>query len=158
VLPPLLRLPDEAAYRRHYVQQYCNSAIETHDGIRTHFKPRTFGHAFYESTKRDGVKDVFSRERAERMNWIAATLSDPVAIRCQGWIARRRSNDPARRVELLHGDFVVVLGFRLNRKGALKANFITCYRADINIGRIRASPPWTKQDCLDALRQKRIGR
>jgi len=149
--PPLLRLPDEAAYRRHYVRRYCKEGITTHDGIRTYFHQGAFDHAFYESPDRDGAKDVFSRMRAERMDWIGATLANSEAIRYQGWTAKN-GYDPARRVDLLYEEFMVVLRFGLNRNGALKANFITCYRADNSIGKIRTSPLWTKANCLDALR------
>lgn len=151
-LPPLLRLPDEAAYRQHFVDTYCRGAIETHDGIRVFFRQRQFNHAFYESTNRDGIKDAFSRMRAERMNWINATLTDPAAIRYQGWVAKTRSYDPARRVDLLYEDFVVVLALGLNRDGTLRANFITCYQADNSASKIRTSPLWTRADCIQALR------
>jgi hypothetical protein len=126
--------------------------IKTHDGIRVFFQQEKFGHAFYESTNRDGAKNAFSRVRAERMNWIEATLTDPAAIRYQRWVARTRSYDPARRVDLLYEDFVVVLAMGLNRAGALRANFITCFQADNSIGKIRTSPLWTREACLYALR------
>lgn len=151
-LPPLLHLADAAAYRQHFVSRYCRQAIHTHDGIRVYFRQDQFGHAFYESTNRDGAKDVFSQVRAERMEWIGATLGNPAAIRYQGWDARGRRYDPARRVDLLFEDFVVVLGLGLNRDDALRANFVTCYQADNSIGKIRTSPLWTREDCLNALR------
>lgn len=151
-LPPLLRLADEAAYRDHFVSTYCRGVIETHDGIRVFFQQEKFGHAFYESTNRDGIKDAFSWVRAERMNWIGATLTDPAAIRYQGWIARTRSYDAARRVDLLYDDFVVVLSLGLTRDGGLRANFITCYQADNSVTKIKVSPQWTREDCLKALR------
>jgi hypothetical protein len=151
-LPPLLQLPDEAAYRQHFVSAYCRGAIETHDGIRVFFRQHQFDHAFYESTNRDGAKDAFSWVRAERMNWIDATLTDQAAIRYQGWVAKTRTYDPARRVDLLYEDFVVVLALGLNRGGALRANFVTCYQANNSMGKIRTSPLWTREDCLNALR------
>lgn len=151
-LPPLLRLPDVAAYRQHFVHTYCRGVVETHDGIRVFFQQEKFDHAFYESTNRDGAKNAFSWVRAERMNWISATLTDAAAIRYQGWVAKTRSYDPARRVDLLHEDFVVVLGLGLNRDGALRANFITCYQADNSVAKIRTSPLWTREVCLNALR------
>jgi len=131
--------------------------MKTYDGIRVFFSIDTFDHAFFESSNRDGAKDAFSLVRAERMDWISETLSDPVAARYQGWIKRTRSYDPARRVELLYGDFAVVLGLRLNRDNELKANFITCYDANNSAGKIRTSPLWTTETCLEALRKK-IGR
>lgn len=150
-LPPLLQLTDEAAYRDHFVYTYCRRVIETHDGIRVFFQQEKFGHAFYESTNRDGKKDTFSRVRAERMNWISATLTDSAAIRYQGWIARTRSYDAARRVDLLHEDFVVVISLGLTRDGGLRANFITCYQADNSLAKIKVSPLWTREACLKAL-------
>jgi hypothetical protein len=150
--PPLLHLPDEAAYRQYFVGTYCSGAIETHDGIRVFFRQHQFDHAFYESTNRDGIKDSFSRVRAERMNWIDATLTDPAAIRYQGWVAKTRSYDPARRVDLLYEDFVVVLALGFNRDRTLRANFITCYQADNSVAKIRNSPLWTRADCIQALR------
>lgn len=151
-LPPLLQLPDVAAYRQHFVDTYCRGVIKTHDGIRVFFKQDKFDHAFYESTNRDGTKNAFSWVRAERMNWIDATLRNPTAVRYQGWIARTRSYDPARRVDLLYEDFVVVLGLGLNRDRALRANFITCYQADNSVAKVRTSPLWTREACLNALR------
>lgn len=150
--PPLLQLPNVAAYRQHFVDTYCRGVIETHDGIRVFFQQDKFDHAFYESTNRDGAKDVFSRVRAERMSWIGTTLSDPAAVRYQGWVKRTRSYDPARRVDLLYEDFVVVLGLGLNRAGMLRASFVTCYRADNSVAKIRTSPLWTREACLNALR------
>jgi len=151
-LPPLLQLSDEAAYRQHFVHTYCRGAFETHDGIRVFFRQNQFAHAFYESPNRDGAKDAFSQGRAERMDWIAATLSDPTAVRYQGWVANKRRYDPARRVDLLYEDFVVVLALGLNGAGTLRANFVTCFQADNSVGKIRTSPLWTREDCLNALR------
>lgn len=151
-VPPLLHLPDENAYRQHFVRHYCRSMIQTHDGIRVFFHQDRFGHAFFESTNRDGIKDAFSQVRAERMDWIRATLADPSAVRYQGWDSKNRCYDPGRRVDLVYEDFVVVLVLGLKRDGTLKANFITCYQADNSIGKIRRSPLWTAGDCLNALR------
>jgi len=150
--PPLLHLPDEHAYRQHYVSQYCRSVIETHDEIRVYFRQAQFDHAFYESSNRDGAKDVFSTVRAERMAWIGATLVDPAAIRYQGWDGKKGCYSPARRVDLLYEDFVVVLGLGLRKDGNLRANFITCFQADNSIAKIRQSPLWTPGDCINALR------
>ena len=40
----------------------------------------------------------------------------------------------------------------LNRAGALRANFITCFQADNSNGKIRTSPLWSREACLNALR------
>lgn len=151
-MPPLLQLADEAAYRQHFEQHYCRAVITTHDGIRVYFKATDFGHAFFESTLRNGVKDTaLSPARAERMDWIAATLSDPAAVRFQGWDGKKHKYDPTRCVSVVHGDFVVVLRLSKKADGTLKANFVTCYDANNSIGKIRQSPLWNKQDCLNAL-------
>ena len=151
-IPPLLCLPDEAAYRQYFIDTYCRQVIVTHDGIRVYFRQDQFSHAFYESHNRDGKKDVFSLARAQRMDWIGATLVDPSSVRYQGWITRRRTYDPARRTELLYEEFIVVLRLGLNRDGALRAEFITCFQAENSIGKIRRSPLWTVESCLDTLR------
>jgi hypothetical protein len=86
VAPPLLILPTDADYRQHYEQHYCRAVIMTHDAIRVFFRPDRFSHAFYESPLRDGIKaKILSPDRAQRMNWIAATLTNPAADRFQGW-------------------------------------------------------------------------
>jgi hypothetical protein len=90
VMPPLLNLANEAAYRAHYERTCCRAAIVTHDGIRVYFSKDRFGHAFFESTDRRGNKDLFSIARAERMDWIAAALADPAAICYQGWNSKSR--------------------------------------------------------------------
>jgi hypothetical protein len=150
-MPPFLTLDDKAAYRAHFETYYCRAVIRTHDGIRVYFGLDDFGHAFFESSGRRGEKDVFSIVRAQRMNWIAAALADPSAPRFQGWNSRSKRYDPTRRVTVIMGDFVVVIALGRRRDGRLKANFVTCYQADNSIAKIRASPPWSLEDCLNAL-------
>lgn len=147
--PPLLHLADEAAYRQHYVANYCTGAIMTHDGIPVYFDPWKFGHAFFETviTK----DDTFSPIRAQRMDWIRLTLQDAGADRFQGWNKATKTYEPHRRVEVVHEDFVVVLQISRKRNGRLKAKFVTCYQADNSIGLIRQSPQWSRQDCENAL-------
>ncbi len=155
-MTPLITLLDEAAYRRHFEQSYCRGAVATHDGIRVYFKKSTFDHAFYESSKRDGVKDTFSLVRAQRLDWISETLTNPGATRYQGYVRKTRSYDPTRCVGVVLEDFVVVLALSLRTDGQLKGEFVTCYQADNSIGKIRKSPLWDKALCLAEL-QKRIG-
>lgn len=151
-MPPLLRLPDQAAYRAHYERTLCRGGIATHDGIPVFFRKEEFDHAFFESSTRRGEKDVFSLVRAERMDWIAAALADPGAQVYQGWLKRERRYDPTRRVAVVIGDFVVIIALGKRRDGHLKAQFVTCYRADNSIGKILRAPLWTREDCLNALR------
>jgi len=40
----------------------------------------------YESSMRNNVKDMFSKERSARIDWIKATLENPAADIYQGWI------------------------------------------------------------------------
>lgn len=151
-MPPLLKLPDQSAYRAHYERTLCRGGIVTHDRIPVFFQREEFDHAFFESSTRRGENDVFSLVRAERMDWIAAALADPGAQRFQGWLKRERRHDPTRRVTVVMGDFVVIIALSKRRDGLLKAKFITCYRADNSIGKILGAPLWTREECLIAMR------
>lgn len=153
---PLVVLPDEAAYRQHFVRAYCRGGVTTHDGIRVFFDRSTFEHAFYESSRRDGIKDTFSLDRAQRLDWILETLTNPAASRYQGYLRKTRTYDPTRCVGVVLEDFVVVLGLGLRSDGQLKGKFVTCYKADNSIGKIRQSPLWDQALCLAEL-QKRVG-
>lgn len=153
-LPPLVYYRTVAEYREHYERKYCRGNIQTFDGIRVHFSPDRFEHVFYESSTRDGRKDSFSYTRAQRIDWIEATLSHPNADLFQGWDKRRRWYDARRRVAVVYENFVVVVVMGLKNDGRLKANFVTCYQADNSIGKIRNSPVWTREGCLRALKRK----
>lgn len=150
-MPPLLVLADEAAYRAHFVQSLCRAVISTHDGIRVYFKPDTFDHAFFESSDRRGADDVFSTSRAERMDWIAAALADPNALCVQGWDHSKQRYSPKRRVTVIVQDFVIVLQLSTKRNGTLKANFVTCFKAENSAVKIRQAPRWTREDYDNAL-------
>ena len=140
--PPLLKLPDEAAYRAHFLAKYCQGPITTFDGIKVWFRNDKFDHDFFESSNRDDVKDVFSPMRAERMDWIEATLADPTAILKQGWIKREQRHDSGRRVAIVKGNYVVVIA--MNRRNPRKANFVTAFVADSpkTYNEIMGSPAW----------------
>ncbi len=149
-LPPLLHYETEAEYRDHYRRVYCRGVIETHDGIRVYFQPQRFEHAFYEGRG----KYRFSPTRAQRLDWIGATLAHPEAVLYQGWDNKRRRYVPARRVSVAYEDFVVVVELSLGRNEVLKGKFITCYQADNSIDKIRRSPPWDRELCLRVLRDR----
>lgn len=152
-MPPLLVLATDVDYRRHYERNYCRAVVTTHDGIRVFFNADRFEHAFFESTLRNGVKDtLLSAARVQRMDWIAATLADPSAVRFQGWDKKRGRYDPTHCVNVVFEDFIVVLRLSLRADGTLKANFVTCYQADNSIGKIRTSPFWNREGCVNALR------
>jgi len=150
-LPPYLMLDGEAAYQQHFTDNYVRADVRTHHGVRVHFKAAHFGHAFFESTQRNGVKDQFSQDRSQRMDWIIHTLRDPDADWYQGWIRAKKTYDTTRSVAVACGDFVVVLKFRAKRDGQVVADFVTCYFADNSIGKIRQSPVWDLNDCKNAL-------
>lgn len=150
-LPPLVHYATVAEYRSHYERVYCRGDIQTFDGIRVYFGTDKFGHMFYESTARDGSKDVFSPVRAQRIDWIKATLEHPQAALFEGWDKTSRQYDATRRVAVVYEDFVVVVAMGLKQDGSLKANFVTCYQADNSIRKIRSSPAWSRAACLSLL-------
>lgn len=150
-LPPLVHYATVGEYRSHYEDVYCRGNIQTFDDIRVHFGASKFGHVFYESTARDGRKDAFSPVRAQRLDWIKATLEHPKASLFAGWDKASRQYDATRRVAVVYEDFVVVVAMGLKRDGSLKANFVTCYQADNSIGKIRRSPAWSRTECLRRL-------
>lgn len=141
VYPPLLSLADEAAYRSHFENLYCRGAVVTHDGMTVRFRKTDFDHCFFESTRRDRVKDKFSDIRAERMEWIAVALQDAAAQRFQGWDRDTRKYDKNRRVTLVCGNYVVVIGI----SSPTSARFITAYVADTpsTLAKLKTSPKWT---------------
>jgi hypothetical protein len=139
--PPLLKLPDEGAYRARFESIYCTGAVTTFDGITVRFQKRDFDHCFFESSQRNRIKDTFSSLRAERLDWIAVALQDATADRFQGWDRDSKTYDKSRRVTLVCGDYVVVIALT----SAVLARFITAYVADTpsTLARLKTSPKWT---------------
>ena len=88
------------------------------------------------------------------MEWIRATLENADSDLFQGWDKHKRRYDPGRRVCVVYEDFVVILQMLLKANGELKAEFVTCYQADNSIGKIKRSPKWSKENCLEALKKK----
>lgn len=152
MLPPFVAYDTLKEYKNHFEETYCKTPTLTFDGIKVFFSKDKFEHAFFESTKRNGVKDTFSDERAKRIDWIKATLENPKADLYQGWDKDSKTYFPHRRVSVVFGDFAVIIGLSLNKSGELKGNFITCYEANNSIGKIRTSPVWDKQKYLDYLK------
>lgn len=141
-LPPLVHYSTEMEYRVHFERVYCSEPIITFDGIYVMFSKTRFDHCFFESSRRDGSKDRFSLVRAERIDWIKATLQHPEAELYQGWDKAKRRHDPTHRVSVVYGDYVVVIRVRKKMGGKLTAEFRTAYVADNSIGKIRSSPKW----------------
>ena len=132
-LPPLLEYDSVKEYKKHYERVYQRGDIRTFDGIRVYFRPQKFGHAFYEnSQRRKGPKDEFSPDRAQRMDWIKATLENPDAKLYQGWNKDTKCYDEDRRVSVVYEDFVVVVELSFNQKGELIRP--TGYREWIYVG------------------------
>lgn len=151
----LLHLPSEAAYRAHYVQAFTGRPhnFATASGtVPVYFSRDQFDHAFFESMNRNGVKDQFSKVRAERMNHITTALSDRTLERRAGWDSRRQRHDHVRCVTVTLGDFVIVIRLGMTQSEQLKGNFVTCYVADNSIGKIRRSPSWDEGQCLKTIR------
>jgi len=153
-LPPLVHYDTVAEYRAHYERIYCRGTIMTFDGIRVHFSPTNFGHMFYESSARNGCKDIFSLVRARRIDWIKLTLEHPKASLFDGWNKGVDKYDSSRRVAVVYEDFVVIIELKLKSEGAFKAKFVTCYQADNSINKIRQSPKWSQERCFQTLNRK----
>jgi hypothetical protein len=143
-LPPKVFYATEIEYRTHYEDTYCKRPIITFDGIRVYFRKNLFDHCMYESSKRNGVKDLFSRTRAERIDWIKATLNNPNSDLYFGWNNKKDSIDRNRRVAVVYEDFVVIIQVKKKQDGRIhKAEFVTAYQAENSISRIRAMPMWS---------------
>lgn len=152
--PPLLTYTTVLEFKQHYETHYQRAEIYTFDNIRVYFQPQKFGHAFYENANhRAGAKNQFSQTRAERMDWIKATLQHPNAKIYEGWNKDTKIYDETRRVSVVYDDFVVVIELSLKKDNTLKGNFVTCYVADKSIGKIQQSPLWDKQKCLEKLQK-----
>ena len=138
IYPPLLLLPTEDEYRSLYETTYCNNTLCTFDGIQVRFRKVLFNHCFFESSRRNGIKDSFSRPRAERIEWIRIALRDPDADLYCGWDKKRRRYDCSRRVALVMNDYAVVIRFTSN----VNAEFVTAYLVDTSasLNKIIASP------------------
>jgi len=136
--PPLARYETEARYRTHFERVYCLGEIITFDGIPVRFKKNDFDHAFYESSSTKD--DTFSHKRAQRIDWIKAALEDPKSERYLGWDNKRKGYDRRRRVALVMGNYVVVIG--ISSKG--NGRFITAFVADSRrtVRMIRQNPKW----------------
>jgi len=149
----LLELDSSEKYRDYYVNTYCRSAIwmKLSDGteVRIFFDPHQFGHAFFESPSRDGVKaSSLSMPRAQRMHLIKQVLGDPSLARKQGWDSKRKRIDPSSCVCVISPTgFVVVVRFSFDRSGKLRGKFVTCYVADNSLGKILDKPNWNRNDC-----------
>lgn len=153
-MPPSLIIYDTPdKYKAHYEEYYCKRPIMTFDGIPVFFPKEKFSHAFYESSNRRGSKDLFSQERSQRIDWIRMTLESNEALLFQGWDSKKKCYHADSRVSVVYENFVVVIRLSLKRNGMLKGNFVTCYQADNSIGKIKSSPVWNKEKCMEELQK-----
>ncbi len=136
--PPAIIYSTENEYRAHFNRVYCKGPIKTFDSIDVFFKRSDFDHAFYESSKRNKVKDQFSHPRAQRIDWIMATLQNPMAELYCGWDNKKKKSCPKRRVAVVYEEYVVVIRLINMRRG----QFVTAYLADNSIQKIRRNPTW----------------
>ena len=139
-MPALLKLASVAIYEGFFNVTYCLKPLLTHDGLAVRFRKRDFSHCAYESSRRDGNKDTFSPQRAERLGWIREALQDPNLTLYAGWDKKKRRYDHNSRVTIMIDDLVVVI--RL--KSATEADFVTCYVADTPASKAKllTSPRW----------------
>lgn len=148
--PPLLHLATEEEYRSQFEQMYCLAPIQTFDGIDVRFCKKDFDHCCFESSRRNTIKDQFSRRRAARLHWIKATLEDANAELYVGWDKRRKRYDRKRRVAIVAGSYVVVIAL----KGHRQADFLTAFVADTaaspgrasTVDKIRMAPVWAQKN------------
>jgi len=144
--PPLVKYKTVDEYRTHYEAEYCQGPIATFDSIAVRFRKQRFDHDFFESSKRDKQKDVFSPIRAERIDWIKRALQDSKAVLCEGWDSKKKRYSKKCRVAVVQGNYVVVI--RMTGKGGGTADFVTAFVADSpenpsTIDKILGSPKWT---------------
>lgn len=143
MLPPLLNLSNEAEYKNYYIENYCNKEIKTYDGILVKFHEDTFEHSFYKRKRKTwkAKKDVFSKERGERMDWIKHVLNDPSITPKKGYDKAKQSYDSTRRVAFLNEENYLVVIY-INKHGVGK--FVTAYLVDNDeaANKIRNSPNW----------------
>lgn len=141
--PPLVYYQSTEEYLAHYERVYCRAPVISFDGIEVRFRKSRFRHIFFESSRRDEKKDIFSIQRSERIDWIKAALRDSAAELYVGWDKKGRRYDPSHRVAVAVGNYVVII--RLSSPRA--AEFVTAFVADSasTIAKIRSGPIWPKQ-------------
>lgn len=144
-IPALVFYQTEDEYYAHFCGVYCSNddPIYTFDGIRVDFYPNHFKHAFRESANRvKGDKSVFSRKRAERVDWIKWALQNNDAELFQGWNKQKDCYDASRRVCIVIRNYVVVIQIKEEKE----AFFITAFVADTSrtLNQIRNGPKWRR--------------
>lgn len=142
--PPKVRHKTEGQYRRHFERVYCRGPIVTPDGLEVRFRKRDFDHCMYKRSPTTGAR-VFLRVRAERIDWIKATLEDPSADVRQGWDRKKKRIDPSRRVAIAYGDYAVVVQVLRQPDGSLRGSFVTAYSAGPDVAKMKSKPRWVRR-------------
>ena len=139
-LPNFVSLSSPEEYKKYYVKKYCKNELWTFDGIKVKFYEDQFEHAFYESSNKvKRNKDVFSIDRAKRIDWIEYVLKNPKAELHLGWDRDKKRFNKDRRVAIISPeDYVVII--RINSNNTAK--FITAYYANNSAKEIRKMPRW----------------
>lgn len=139
-VPNFINLATKAEYKKYYIKKYCKNTLQTFDGIKVKFYEDQFEHAFFESSnKRKRNKDIFSIDRAKRIDWIEYVLKNPNAELHLGWDRDKKICNKERRVAIISPeDYVVII--RINSNNTAK--FITAYYADNSANEIRKMPLW----------------
>lgn len=144
--PPFVCYKTIDEYREHFYAVYCKEPIECFDGIKVRFRKSDFDHAFYESSRRDGNKNIFSQCRAERIDWIKTALQDTESERYVGWDNTQKQYDRNRRVTIVMGNYVVVIIITGEKKAVFKTAFvdrgIRRPGKPTTVDQIRNSPKW----------------
>ena len=140
-VPNFVTLPTPEDYKKYYINKYCRNELVTFDGIKVLFYESQFEHTFYESSnKKKRNKDIFSVDRALRIDWIEYVLKNPKAELHLGWDRDKKIYNKDRRVAIISPeDYVVII--RINNNNT--ANFITAYYADNSASKIRSMPLWS---------------
>lgn len=140
--PTLVLLADENAYFELFKSNYCaQGTVTTVGGLVVKFRERHFKHAFYQAADRKrGDKSVFSRERAERMDWIEVALRDATAELHVGYDNKKKRLCPERRVSISNANYVVIC--EIEKSG--DASFVTAFPAGPStLAKVRRNPKWT---------------
>jgi hypothetical protein len=139
---PLVSYSKQDEYLHHFKNKYCHGPIITFDGFKVVFTHKDFDHAFFESSNaKEKDKSIFSRTRAERIDWIEKALTDCNAeLKC-GWVKETNTYTNKTRIAVVDNNYLVII--RITGTG--KARFVTAFVGDDTLGtllRIKTSPDW----------------
>ena len=136
----LLRLSSEDEYWQHYTDNFCKRKVQDAEGYSIKFNQQQFKHAFFTGSKKK--KSEFSKQRAERMDWIQEILLDENVETFVGWNQTKKCYNFQRRVSITKQNYIVVIEVISPKK----AKFITAFQASSTTAyNIRKSPKWHKK-------------